>query len=373
MRFQIPLRQIVEDFGQHDRLLRDGFQGEVLFEVGVLGEADSGLLGGVATLPITTLFDLDVVCGGAENLGLVEVVVTLHVRGGLEGGAVGTDEFNLDAVHVLTVVLVADVAGEREDDRAEEEVVDVVAAAAALTVGGEVALREVRGLGLRVDGLVLVEDDADFVTGRVDGDHQVLGFAELVVLVVRHKKVEAAEAGMAVGGEVELLFVAPSGEHLLAFGINLRSEVGDVGELGSLLGTGSRIEVVAALAAGFIGGEPDGEFIVGDERMDVVVGGVAEVHDFGFTPGFAFLHRLIDVAALDFLLVLRAFGEVEHGTLAVGGGFALVDAAVERAALVHGGHGRPLAGPVGVLALGFRGDIDVGESPGGPLVGTLAG
>ena len=223
MRFQIPFCQIVQDFWKHNRFLRDRLENEILFEVGVLSQSHSGLLGCVAAFPVAFLGNLDVVGGGTQNLALVEMVVTFHVSGGFVRGTVGTDNFHLNAVHILAVVLVADITGECIDERAEQEVVDVVAAAAALTVGGEVTLRQVRRLGLRVDGLVLIEDDTDFVAGGVDGHHQVLGIAKFTVFEVGNEEVKAAETGVAVGGEVELLFIAPHREDFLAFGVDFRT------------------------------------------------------------------------------------------------------------------------------------------------------
>ena len=271
MRFQIPFCQIVQNLRKHDGLLWYGLECEVLLEVSVLGQSDGCLLGGVATLPVTFLGNLDVVGGGTENLGLVEVVVAFNVSGGFVRGTVGTDDFHLNTVHILAVVLVADITGECIDERAEQEIVDVVTAAATLTVGGEVTLCQVRRLGLWINGLVLVENDADFVARGVDGNHQVLSFAKFTVLIMRDEKVKTAEAGMTVGGEVEFLFVTPNGEDFLSFGVDFRTQVGYVGEFASLFGTGGRIDVVATVAAGNIGGEPNSQFIIGNVRMDVVV------------------------------------------------------------------------------------------------------
>ena len=271
-------------------------------------------------------------------------------------------------------------------------------------VGGEVAaLEDV------LFGAFGVEDDGELVVGGVDGDAEVLRGGPLAAWVeVGEEEVLSADAGVAVGGEVEEGVVAEQGEDFFAWGVDDGGEVGGAAEVVGDGLAGGAPEVIAAESAGEVGGEVEGEAVAADGWVEVAVGGVAEVDVGGFGPlagcgsfgggffglfgfgallflgGFLFGGGLflgffllveglggaaggVDAAVDGLVGADVAAGEVDGVAVGREGGLAFVDGGVDAAALVPGfGGGGPLA--VAVLV----DEVDVGEGLVGPGVFVVA-
>ena len=263
------------------------------------------------------------------------MIVSLYVGSGFIGSTVGTHNLNIHGIHILAVVLVSDLSGKRIDDWAEQEVVDIITTLATGTIRGEVALSHVWGLRLRVNGLILIKHNADIITSRVDGGHQILSGTEVAVFVnTGQENVKSAHARVTVRGKVELLIVAFGGEHLLSGRVHIFAQVFDIGEFCGFFRARGHIDIIAAFATRHVGSEEDGQLVIADERMHIVVGGVSQEHQFRFAPGVTLFEGFVDIASLHLLLVLRTFGEIEHRTFAVTAGFTLVHIRVEDTTLV---------------------------------------
>ena len=62
------------------------------------------------------------------------MVITLHIRCCFVGCSIRANDFDLNAIHILSVILVSDITGQRINEWTKEEVVDIVTTTTAGTV-----------------------------------------------------------------------------------------------------------------------------------------------------------------------------------------------------------------------------------------------
>lgn len=341
---EVPFAELVEDIVHGDGLA-DGREREIQLLRLAVGEVERvELLAGVEVAARRGEHGITHVFAEFYFVGAVASCLYSGVRAVIADKAYGGIGDGL-------AVVVGDGALHEEDHLGEDKLIDAVDGFLLPAVGGEKAVLGVAGkgdaevVGIGVEGCAHVEDEP--CRGVADGG-----------VALCHEEVEPAVAGVSVGGEIERAVGVDGGVHLIAGGVDLRTEVLHVDPFFAV--QLRHVEVFSAHAVRGIGDEIEGVARGAQRGMPYGDAAVGEEFDLlRLAPFAAGAQGLIDFSA-EVLPVDRLGVGEEHGAAVLG-----------EAAYAQLRRGFGSAGGVGFLLVAFLVVKPFGERDVLPFAGCV--